>query len=256
MSRKHDKTGRSKGTPRHVRLYHWMLKSPAWAHLGALEVAIYLEIVSRYAGEGSNNGRIGYSVREAAARFKIGKTTASRAIHKLEETGFIVCTTKGGFNVKIRRATEWRLTEFRCDVSGEMASKDFMRWQPTVPVAKPKAQNTVPVAGPTVPVVGQHGTHSGTTGAENAREGTCSGTVKADSEPPTVPVEGHLYVYQGGSVSEGASPLHHSKRGRSALSKGAVASPRVPAIETPPVATSHLMETTYMRRAALKVGQQ
>jgi DNA-binding transcriptional regulator YhcF (GntR family) len=36
-------------------------------------------------------------VREAATRFRVGKTTASRALEELQEKGFIVCTTKGGF---------------------------------------------------------------------------------------------------------------------------------------------------------------
>ena len=39
--------------------------------------AIYVHMAMRYAGPGSNNGRLPYSVREAAAELHIGKSTAS-----------------------------------------------------------------------------------------------------------------------------------------------------------------------------------
>jgi hypothetical protein len=97
---------------RHVRLYHYFMKTEAWQSLGALERAIYVEIASRYAGDGSNNGRIGYSVREAAATFKVGKSSAARALVILQDRGFIVVRQKGAFSLKVRHSTEWRLTEF------------------------------------------------------------------------------------------------------------------------------------------------
>ena len=118
-------------SPRHVRLYHYMMNSPAWHDINAIARAIYIEIAKRYAGVGSNNGRIPYSVREAAAELKIGTATASRALAALVDHGFIVPVTKGAFSRKIRHATEWRLTEFPCDVTNTpMGTKDYMRWQP------------------------------------------------------------------------------------------------------------------------------
>jgi hypothetical protein len=57
---------------RHVRLYHWFLKSEAWRSLSPNARALYLEIVERY--NGSNNGRIGFSIRDAAEALHIGKT--------------------------------------------------------------------------------------------------------------------------------------------------------------------------------------
>ena len=84
-----------------------------------------------YAGDGSNNGRIPYSIREAATEFHVGKTTAGKALNSLEAHGFIIPVTKGAFSLKKKHATEWRLTEFPCDVTHELATKDFMRWQPS-----------------------------------------------------------------------------------------------------------------------------
>ena len=131
---------------RHLRLYHWMLKSEAWKSLDATARAIYIEMAGRYAGPLSNNGRISYSVREAAEALKISKATASRALVVLQERGFIVATKHGTFNLKVRHCTEWRLTEFGCDVTLAHATKDFMKWTT-------EKQNTVSQANRAVPLV-------------------------------------------------------------------------------------------------------
>ena len=157
--------GRSNKEARHVRLYHYVLASPAWQSLDAVARAVYIEMASRYAGAGSNNGRIGYAVREAADALHIGKATASKALRQLQDRGFIVATQRGGFSRKVRHSTEWRLTEFGCDVTNTLATKDFMRWAP-------EKQNTVPYANRTVPVAETNGTCSGTVASKNTRYGT------------------------------------------------------------------------------------
>ena len=138
MSERHNATGRSKTASRHVRLYHYMTGSAAWHDLSAVGRAIYCEIARRYAGLGSNNGRIPYSVREAAAELKIGRATASRALTSLVDHGFIVPMKKGAFSLKKRHATEWWLTEYPCDVTNQMETKAFMRWTPPAESAPPK----------------------------------------------------------------------------------------------------------------------
>src|SRR5690349_4258604 len=83
--------GRNKDKgPRHVRICHYMMDSQAWKSLGAVERAIYLDMAKRYAGVGSNNGRIGYSVRTAATELHVGTSTAKRGLDTLQERGFIV----------------------------------------------------------------------------------------------------------------------------------------------------------------------
>lgn len=130
MSRRNstDRTGRSKKAARHVRLYHWMMQTAAWKSLNANQRAIYVEIAARY--NGSNNGRIHFSTREAASALAISRATAARDLAMLQECGFIVAVTRGGFNVKDkqRQATEWRLTEYNCDVTHALPTKDFARW--------------------------------------------------------------------------------------------------------------------------------
>jgi hypothetical protein len=160
MSNLLKRKGRSDKAARHVRLYHSMLKSQAWKSLDATARALYVEITARYGGPGSNNGRIPYSIREGATALAIGKTKAAQSLQTLQDRGFIVAMTQGGFSRKNRHATEWLLTEFASDVSRDMPTRAYVDWKPT-----PKNQNTVPVGGLTVPVDGQSGTHRRTVAA-------------------------------------------------------------------------------------------
>ncbi len=155
MSSRLRKKGRSDKEARHVRLYHSMLRKPAWRDLSANARAIYVEISMRYGGTGTNNGRIPYAVRDAAKSLRIGLATAARAIKELQDHGFIVAVTKGAFSRKVRHATEWRLTEFCCDVTNAMPTRDYEQWSPEI-------QNTVSVAEPTVSVAEPSGICSGT----------------------------------------------------------------------------------------------
>lgn len=156
---------------RHVRICHYMMATPAWKSLGATERAMYLDIAARYAGYGSNNGKIGYSVREAATNLHVGTSTAKRALDALEDRGFIVATKRGAFSLKKRHASEWRLTEFPSDISKDLATKDFMTWTPDKNKTRyPQRHRTVPVAAPI-------GISSGTVPDSNTSHGTCSGTV-------------------------------------------------------------------------------
>jgi len=163
-----DRTGRSKKVARHVRLYYWMIETAAWKSLNGNQRAIYFEMAARY--NGSNNGRIPYSVREAAERLRIGKSTAARDLAVLQDRGFIIPRKKGAFSLKVRHATEWRLTEFCCDVTLALPTKEFTRWVP-------KIQNTVPPQNSTVPVVGPNGMCSGTASRKNGPNSTYSGSV-------------------------------------------------------------------------------
>jgi DNA-binding transcriptional regulator YhcF (GntR family) len=113
------------GSP-HVRLYDWLLNSPAYLSLSSSARAVLIEILHGY--NGRNNGQIGLSVRRASERCNIARGTALRAFIELQEKGFIELVTKGAFSRKVPHASEWRVTLWDCDVTGEMASKKFMSW--------------------------------------------------------------------------------------------------------------------------------
>ncbi len=174
-----------------------MLNTPAWRGLNPTARSVYVQLASRYAGV--NNGRISYSVREGTEELGVGKSTIHRALTDLVDRGFIVVTKRGGFTVKLKHATEWRLTEFYCDVKQQAATKDFMRWKPE------EIQNTVPVVGPKVPVVGPVGTCGGTDVAKTARNGTCGGTVEAPKSNPRSQ-DRTLIVYQVCEPSSASAP--------------------------------------------------
>jgi DNA-binding transcriptional MocR family regulator len=117
---------KKKGAPeRFVRLDHRMIQSKAWRSLDGNARAIYVELAMLY--RGTNNGQIGFSVRQAARAIQVSTATAARAMVHLQNRGFIVAVTKGHFDRK-RQATRWRLTEFDCDVTGQPASRDFETW--------------------------------------------------------------------------------------------------------------------------------
>jgi hypothetical protein len=110
---------------RFVRLTYGMMQSHGWRSLDTNARAIYVELAMLY--HGNNNGRIGLSARQAAVAIHVSKDTAARAMSRLQDRGFIVAMTKGRFDLK-RHATEWRLTEFKCDLTGQPASRDFETW--------------------------------------------------------------------------------------------------------------------------------
>jgi hypothetical protein len=152
-------TGRSDKAERHIRLHHWFMRTVAWRSLEAVDRALYIELLARYGGPGTNNGCIPYSVREAAEALHIGKSSGALCFQRLQERGFIIPVQKGGFNCKIRHSTEWLLTALPCDVdipeqgirAGDLARKDFVRWQP-------EKQKPVLIADRTVSGGGQYGT--------------------------------------------------------------------------------------------------
>lgn len=130
--RKSDKRGRSKGTlAPFVAVERYIMKSLAWRSLSPNGRAAYLEV--GYGFEGENNGRILLSTQMLADRMGRDKSTAARALRELVCKGFVECVSKGGFSLKLPHASEWRLAAFKCDVTGALATKAFMRWQPENP---------------------------------------------------------------------------------------------------------------------------
>ena len=133
---------------RHVRIHHWLMRSAAWQSLSCEARAVLVELYAFF--DGSNNGRLFLSIREAASRVSVGKSTAAAALAQLVDRGFIRPNVKGAFTLKQRHATSWVLTEF--EHGGQLATKDFMRWQP-----EPKNQNAVRPQGQMVRLEGQMG---------------------------------------------------------------------------------------------------
>lgn len=140
---KHNKTGRNKNAPRHVRLHHWVIDSPAYRSLSLAGRCLLVELYAFY--NGSNNGDVFLSCRLAADRLHIGKSSTARAFRELIAKGFIKPKQRGAFSVKMKPkfSTTWVLTEF--PYLDKLPTMEFRHWQP------PKIHFTVPPQGQTVP---------------------------------------------------------------------------------------------------------
>jgi hypothetical protein len=143
-----DAKGRSIGESRHVRLYRWMMRSNAWQSLSLAARCLLVEMYDLY--DGTNNGRLFMSARDAGRRLGVGKTKGWRALHELRDKGFIRPHHEGYFQVKVRHATTWVLSEF--EFAGQVATKDFMRWRPPTEI-----ETTVRPGEQPVPLDGQEG---------------------------------------------------------------------------------------------------
>lgn len=103
--------GRS-NTDRFARLPHRLLHSPAYRALTPNARSLLVELISME--NGSNNGSLFLSVRDAADRMGVvDLTAASNAFDQLQDLGFIEMTQDAHFEVKAgehSRARCWRLT--------------------------------------------------------------------------------------------------------------------------------------------------
>jgi hypothetical protein len=100
----------------------------------------YIELAQLY--DGTNNGRLAMSVRRLAGLIPCNKD--SRILVELEDAGFIETVRVGTYTRKEeeRTASEYRLTDFRCDVTGELPTREYNerhRWEPCEVKPKRKA---------------------------------------------------------------------------------------------------------------------
>jgi hypothetical protein len=122
---------------RFLQLHHRLLKSHAWHCLTPLQRCGYIELAQLY--DGTNNGRLAMSSRRLAMVIPCHRN--SRILQELEDAGFIDTVKQGKYAraAEARTASEYRLTDFRCDVTGEFPSRRYnerQRWEPAE--VKPK----------------------------------------------------------------------------------------------------------------------
>ena len=126
--RKMNAKGRNTGQ-QFIRLDAAVTQSPAWQSLCCEARSLLIEIWRRH--NGSNNGFISYSYREAKKALFIGSTKVKKAFDQLIDRGFLIIRRKSSFNFKVNggasRATEWELTTEACD--GKSAKMNYRLYQ-------------------------------------------------------------------------------------------------------------------------------
>lgn len=121
-----------------VKLTRFMLNHESWLNLSPAARCIYIEIRKRY--NGSNNGEIHLSCRDAAQVVKCGKSTATKLFRELMEHGYIKSAVKGKFRHKW--ASTWILTNE--EYNGRHKTDEWVHW-------RQRGKTSVPQNGLTVP---------------------------------------------------------------------------------------------------------
>lgn len=115
-----------KGAGRHVQLPEWLQASEAWRTLPVGPRALYVELKRRF--NGSNNGRVILSHRDAAKAVNAHRNTVGRWFTELEERGFIVMTQAPHLGPSgIGKSSHWMLAEYPSS-DLKPATRAFMRW--------------------------------------------------------------------------------------------------------------------------------
>lgn len=125
-----------KGAGRHVQLSEYLQATEAWRSLKPGPRALYIELKRRF--NGSNNGDIFLSHRDAALALGINRNTVGPYFEELTAKGFIRLVTAphlGPAGVGI--ASKWALEE-EPTRDGKPASKAFIGWRN---IHKPRQKN-------------------------------------------------------------------------------------------------------------------
>ena len=132
---------RTKQSARHVRLYYTLLDSPAYEALNSKERDAYSFVFCR-SYTGYNNGKIVVSNADVMNGVKCSTGTAVSICKALQHVGLIEVVVPGVKTGRgqTRRATEWRLTDFACNVTKTKATRKWRQWQPGMSFLPPKPE--------------------------------------------------------------------------------------------------------------------
>lgn len=139
-----NQTGRTVKGDRFYRFPHSILESAAWKSLKPTQRCVYIALAQFFTG--SNNGRIGLSVRQAADLAGCNKDTATEAFKVLEDRGLIARETAGAFSMKVRHAAEWRLTAHPAG-GDQHGTRDYLNWKPEEKTRSQLRGQAVPIKG-------------------------------------------------------------------------------------------------------------
>ena len=114
--------GRSKSTPRYIKLPHAVFDHPAVQSLTPSAFKVWMHLQRRF--NGFNNGSLAMSCRECAESGGMSKNTVSRALEELRKHGLVSLTMKGHYQGLL--ASEFELTHLPMD--GQAPTEMFKLW--------------------------------------------------------------------------------------------------------------------------------
>ena len=91
-----------------VAIPYSMIEHPSYKALSPDAKCVLVEMHLGF--HGHNNGRVGFSIRQAAECLHSGKGRATRAMNELQERRFIICHAQSSFNMKTKKSREWEIT--------------------------------------------------------------------------------------------------------------------------------------------------
>ena len=107
-------------------LEEWFQSCEAWATLKPGPRALYVELKRRY--NGSNNGEIILSHRDAARLLNVHRNTVGAWFEELERRGFIRMTQGPHLGPSgVGQSARWALEELACTASPTTV-RSFMNW--------------------------------------------------------------------------------------------------------------------------------
>jgi hypothetical protein len=107
------KRGGKEPQEHYTKLVRTMMQEPAWRALPPVAQALYPWLKLEWRGpHANNNGKIRFSVRQAADALGVSRDTAARGFRELQAKGFIVVTEQACLGVAgAARAPAYELTE-------------------------------------------------------------------------------------------------------------------------------------------------
>jgi hypothetical protein len=121
----------------HARIYGSWVTLPSWRALSPQAVKLLVEILCRF--RPGDNGRLPLSAKLAGEYLSASKATGARALRELDDAGWIRPVRLARFADRKGTATDYRLTMFGDDVTGEPATREYLgagliTWAPVSPM--------------------------------------------------------------------------------------------------------------------------
>lgn len=126
MSRRKPYKSNKKGAGRHVQLPEWLQQTEAWASLKPGPRTLYIELKRRY--NGTNNGKLFLSHRDAAEAINVHRNTVGPWFDELERRGLIRMEKGAHLGADgYGKAAQWALCEMPT-CTGKPHDLSFRSW--------------------------------------------------------------------------------------------------------------------------------